>query len=213
MAITPNKLMKKLLLTLAVLTASMAAMAQHREGDFLVQPKVGLNISTLSDADKTIGDANFGIEAEYMATDLFSVSGGIMVSNQGGKYDDDLYGSYTVDLDYANVPIMANLYVLPGLAIKAGAQLGFRMKAKVKLDNTTFDMDEFYARSVGLGLGDELKVNKFDLSIPVGISYEYKNAVIEARYAWGLSKIMNYGDPFYNRVIQLTLGYKFSMDL
>ena len=205
--------MKKLLLTLAVLTASMAAMAQHREGDFLVQPKVGLNISTLSDADKTIGDANFGIEAEYMVTDLFSVSGGIMVSNQGGKYDDDLYGSYTVDLDYANVPIMANLYVLPGLAIKAGAQLGFRMKAKVKLDNTTFDMDEFYARSVGLGLGDELKVNKFDLSIPVGISYEYKNAVIEARYAWGLSKIMNYGDPFYNRVIQLTLGYKFSMDL
>ena len=205
--------MKKLLLTLAVLTASMAAMAQHREGDFLVQPKVGLNISTLSDADKTIGDANFGIEAEYMATDLFSVSGGIMVSNQGGKYDDDLYGSYTVDLDYANVPIMANLYVLPGLAIKAGAQLGFRMKAKVKLDNTTFDMDEFYARSVGLGLGDELKVNKFDLSIPVGISYEYKNAVIEARYAWGLSKIMNDGDPFYNRVIQLTLGYKFSMDL
>ena len=213
MAITPNKLMKKLLLTLAVLTASMAAMAQHREGDFLVQPKVGLNISTLSDADKTIGDANFGIEAEYMATDLFSVSGGIMVSNQGGKYDDDLYGSYTVDLDYANVPIMANLYVLPGLAIKAGAQLGFRMKAKVKLDNSTFDMDEFYARSIGLGLGDELKVNKFDLSIPVGISYEYKNAVIEARYAWGLSKIMNYGDPFYNRVIQLTLGYKFSMDL
>lgn len=205
--------MKKLLLTLAVLTASMAATAQHREGDFLVQPKVGLNISTLSDADKTIGDANFGIEAEYMATDLFSVSGGIMVSNQGGKYDDDLYGSYTVDLDYANVPIMANLYVLPGLAIKAGAQLGFRMKAKVKLDNTTLDMDEFYARSIGLGLGDELKVNKFDLSIPVGISYEYKNAVIEARYAWGLSKIMNYGDPFYNRVIQLTLGYKFSMDL
>ena len=205
--------MKKLLLTLAVLTASMAAMAQHREGDFLVQPKVGLNISTLSDADKTIGDANFGIEAEYMLTDLFSVSGGIMVSNQGGKYDDDLYGSYTVDLDYANVPIMANLYVLPGLAIKAGAQLGFRMKAKVKLDNTTLDMDEFYARSIGLGLGDELKVNKFDLSIPVGISYEYKNAVIEARYAWGLSKIMNYGDPFYNRVIQLTLGYKFSMNL
>jgi hypothetical protein len=74
-------------------------------------------------------------------------------------------------------------------------------------------MDEFYARSISLGLGDELKVNKFDLSIPVGISYEYKNAVIEARYAWGLSKIMNYGDPFYNRVIQLTLGYKFSMDL
>lgn len=199
------------MLMMAVLTASLTAMAQHEEGDFLVQPKVGLNIATLSDADKTIGAANFGIEAEFMLTDYFSLSVGGMVSNQGGKYDDSLYGSYSVDLDYAIVPVMANFYMLPGLALKAGVQPGFRMKAKVKTDGSTYDMDQFYALLSGTGIEDDYKVNKFDLSIPVGIAYEYRNVVLEARYNWGVSKIMD-NDSFYNRVFQLTLGYKFDLD-
>ena len=208
-----NDVLKKVMLVMAVLTASLTAMAQHEEGDFLVQPKVGLNIATLSDADKTIGDLNFGIEAELMLTDYFSLSAGAAVSNQGGKYDDSLYGSYTVDLDYVNVPVMANFYVLPGLSLKAGIQPSFRMKAKVKTDGSSYDMDQFYALLAGAGTGleDDFKVKKFDLSIPVGIAYEYRNVVLEARYNWGVTKIMD-NDSFYNRVFQLTLGYKFDLD-
>jgi len=196
---------------MAVLTASLTAMAQHEEGDFLVQPKVGLNIATLSDADKTIGDLNFGIEAELMLTDYFSLSAGAIVSNQGGKYNDDTYVSYTVDLDYVNVPVMANFYILPGLSLKAGVQPSYRMKAKVKTDGATYDMDQFYALLSGTGIEEDFKVKKFDLSIPVGISYEYQNVVLEARYNWGVTKIMD-NDSFYNRVFQLMLGYKFDLD-
>ena len=196
---------------MAVLTVSLTAMAQHEEGDFLVQPKVGLNIATLSDADKTIGDLNFGIEAELMLTDYFSLSAGAIVSNQGGKYNDDTYVSYTVDLDYVNVPVMANFYILPGLSLKAGVQPSYRMKAKVKTDGATYDMDQFYALLSGTGIEEDFKVKKFDLSIPVGISYEYQNVVLEARYNWGVTKIMD-NDSFYNRVFQLTLGYKFDLD-
>ena len=199
------------MLMMAVLTASLTAMAQHEEGDFLVQPKVGLNIATLSDADKTIGDLNFGIEAELMLTDYFSLSAGAIVSNQGGKYNDDTYVSYTVDLDYVNVPVMANFYILPGLSLKAGVQPSYRMKAKVKTDGATYDMDRFYALLSGTGIEEDFKVKKFDLSIPVGISYEYQNVVLEARYNWGVTKIMD-NDSFYNRVFQLTLGYKFDLD-
>ena len=196
---------------MTVLTVSLTAMAQHEEGDFLVQPKVGLNIATLSDADKTIGDLNFGIEAELMVTDYFSLSAGAIVSNQGGKYNDDTYVSYTVDLDYVNVPVMANFYILPGLSLKAGVQPSYRMKAKVKTDGATYDMDQFYALLSGTGIEEDFKVKKFDLSIPVGISYEYQNVVLEARYNWGVTKIMD-NDSFYNRVFQLTLGYKFDLD-
>jgi len=203
--------MKKAMLMMAVLTVSLTAMAQHEEGDFLVQPKVGLNIATLSDADKTIGDLNFGIEAELMLTDYFSLSAGAIVSNQGGKYNDDTYVSYTVDLDYVNVPVMANFYILPGLSLKAGVQPSYRMKAKVKTDGATYDMDRFYALLSGTGIEEDFKVKKFDLSIPVGISYEYQNVVLEARYNWGVTKIMD-NDSFYNRVFQLTLGYKFDLD-
>ena len=106
--------MKTWILTIVALLTSVVAVAQRREGTCTVQPKVGLNVSTLSDAQKTIGDACFGMEAEYMITNIFSLSAGVMVSNQGGKYDKDGL-RYTADIDYANIPIMANVYVLPGL--------------------------------------------------------------------------------------------------
>ena len=203
--------MKTWILTIVALLTSVVAEAQLREGTFTVQPKVGLNVSTLTDADKTIGDVCFGMEAEYMFTNIFSLSAGVMVSNQGGKYDEAGL-SYTADLDYANIPIMANVYVLPGLALKAGVQPGFRMKAKMKTDDGSYDIDEFYRLAGMLIPGEEPKVNKFDLAIPVGISYEYENVVLDARYNWGLLKVENIDPAYYNRVFEVTLGYKFELD-
>ena len=203
--------MKTWILTIVALLTSVVAVAQRREGTCTVQPKVGLNVSTLSDAQKTIGDACFGMEAEYMITNIFSLSAGVMVSNQGGKYDKDGL-RYTADIDYANIPIMANVYVLPGLALKAGVQPGFRLKAKMETDNGSYDIDEFY-KLVGMLIpGEEPKINKFDLAIPVGISYEYNNVVLDARYNWGLLKVENIGNAYYNRVFEVTLGYKFELD-
>ena len=203
--------MKTWILTIVALLTSVVTVAQRREGTCTVQPKVGLNVSTLSDAQKTIGDACFGMEAEYMITNIFSLSAGVMVSNQGGKYDKDGL-KYTADIDYANIPIMANVYVLPGLALKAGVQPGFRLKAKMETDNGSYDIDEFY-KLVGMLIpGEEPKINKFDLAIPVGISYEYENVVLGARYNWGLLKVENIGNAYYNRVFEVTLGYKFELD-
>ena len=205
--------MKKLMILMAILTMAVVAKAQHEEGDFMVQPKVGLNIATLSAADKSITDLHFGIEAEYMVADKFSLGLGAILSNQGAKYDYwDEYGQnkYTVDLDYVHVPILASYYVLPGLAVKAGVQPGFKMRAKAKLDDRTIDLDELYKLGSNM-LGEDIKVSKFDLSIPVGISYEYKNIVLDARYNWGLIKVMNVGDAFYNRCFMLSLGYKLEL--
>ena len=203
--------MKTWILTIVALLTSVVTVAQRREGTCTVQPKVGLNVSTLSDAQKTIGDACFGMEAEYMITNIFSLSAGVMVSNQGGKYDKDGL-KYTADIDYANIPIMANVYVLPGLALKAGVQPGFRLKAKMETDNGSYDIDEFYKLVGMLTPGEEPKINKFDLAIPVGISYEYENVVLGARYNWGLLKVENIGPAYYNRVFEVTLGYKFELD-
>ena len=210
--------MKRLMILTAILTMVVVAKAQHEEGDFMVQPKVGLNIATLSDADKASTDLHFGIEAEYMVTDNFSLGLGAILSNQGAKYDyyelnangEDSRNKYTVDLDYVHVPILASYYVLPGLAVKAGVQPGFKMRAKAKIDDRTVDLDELYKVSSYV-LDEDIKVSKFDLSIPVGISYEYKNIVVDARYNWGLIKVMNVGDAFYNRCFMVSLGYKLEL--
>jgi hypothetical protein len=197
----------------AVLLTTVVAKAQYEEGDFTVKPKVGMNIATLSDADKSITDLHFGLEAEYMVTDNFSLGLGAILSNQGAKYDyldEDGQNKYTVDLDYVHVPILASYYVLPGLAVKAGIQPGFKMRAKAKLYDATVDLDDLYKVNQ-LFTGEDIKVSKFDLSIPVGVSYEYKNFVLDARYNWGLIKVMNVGDAFYNRCFMLSLGYKLQL--
>lgn len=208
--------MKRLITFAAMLTITLSVMAQHEEGDFTVQPKVGLNIATLSDADKAIADLHLGLEAEYFVSDNFSLGVGVTMSNQGAKYDyydeSNKQYKYTVDLDYVHVPILASYYVLPGLAVKAGVQPGFKMRAKAKFDDGTVDLDELY-RLDKMITGENVKVSTFDLSIPVGISYEYKNIVLDARYNWGLKKVLNQGNAFYNRWFMVTLGYKFKIGL
>ena len=165
--------MKRLMFLTAVLLTTVVAMAQYEEGDLTVQPKVGMNIATLSDADKSIIDLHFGIEAEYMLSDNLGLGFGAILSNQGAKYDflDEAgQNKYTVDLDYVHVPILVSYYVLPGLAVKAGIQPGFKMRAKAKLYDATIDLDDLYKLN-HLFTGEDIKVSTFDLSVPVGVSY------------------------------------------
>ena len=53
----------------------------------------------------------------------------------------------------------------------------------------------------------------FDLSLPIGASYEYQNIVFDARYNFGLTgvsgnKLM---DDQKNSVLQFTVGYRFDL--
>ena len=77
--------MKKLLLMAAVMLSSVGAFAQHAVGSFTLQPKVGLNIASLTKNDG--GDPRYGVAAgaefEYQATDIFSLSFGALYSQQG----------------------------------------------------------------------------------------------------------------------------------
>ena len=55
-------------------------------------------------------------------------------------------------------------------------------------------------------------LESFDLSIPLGLSYETDNVVIDGRYNLGVTKINKEGDDSYkNSVIQFTIGYKFAL--
>ena len=128
--------MKKLFLMAVVMLASVASYAQHAVGSFTLQPKIGMNIASLTDADgadSRIGLAA-GAEFEYQVTDMISVSAGALYSMQGCKYDDA-----TVKLDYINVPILANVYVVKGFAVKLGLQPSFKVNYKYSVDGDSFD--------------------------------------------------------------------------
>ena len=193
--------MKKFLVMAAMVLSSVGAFAQYQAGDITVQPKVGLNISDYTDVDdsKTRAGLAAGVEFEYHVSPLVGISAGAIYSMQGCKGDEDGI-DLTLKNDYINIPILANVYVAQGLALKAGVQPGFKVnsKAKVKAGGTAVTKD----------LEDSFK--SFDFSVPVGISYEYMNVCLDARYNIGVTKVMDDTDS-KNSVFQITLGYKFKL--
>ena len=104
-----------------------------------------------------------------------------------------------IKLDYINVPILANVYLYKGLAVKLGIQPAFKVNSSLKTsvgsNSKSVDLDN---------------VKGFDFSIPVGLSYEFSNVVFDARYNFGCTKIVEKADSRHS-VFQFTVGYKFAL--
>ncbi len=197
--------MKKLLLLAIMMTATMAVSAQNDEGEFSLMPKVGINIADhRNDAEmKSFVRMAGGLEIEYGVNDNVGLSAGLLYSAQGSQMKEK---NLKINLDYINVPLLVHFYPVKGLALKAGAQLGFITRKKMLLDNSRIDLD-MLMQLLGISA-----FNNFDLSIPVGISYEIERFVIDARYNFGLTDVYkDDSDHTKNSVFQFTLGYKFEM--
>ena len=195
----------------AILTfcGTINAQSQYEEGQSTIQPRVGMTFSNLTDGDKMKLNLTYGLEYEYYVTDRFSLAGGVLFTNQGAKYDifdeKNQKQDSQVNIYYGALPITANYYLLPGLAVKAGIQPAFRVKANIKVDGKKVDFDKFVDYMFE---GDDNTMNKFDLSIPVGLSYEFMRVTLDARYNIGITNLIK-GDNIHQQVIAVTLGYKF----
>ncbi len=226
--------MKKMMMMAAMMLMSIGAFAQNEVGQFSVKPTFGMNIATVTKTpdSKIRPGINVGLEAEYGVTEKLGVSAGFFYSMQGVKgknlnlgelYLDDnadivggwaFEGDATVKLDYINIPIMANYYVIPGLAIKAGIQPGFNVLKKVYLNGKTYQASVQGGNVKNIDgtykLGKDDGIKGFQFAIPVGASYEYKNFVLDARYNIYLTKAYKAGDGRHS-VFTISLGYKFAL--
>ena len=197
---------------MAVVFAAFSAtsvMAQSEAGSAYIKPMVGGTLTTLTKIDDAkmkfgfVGGAEFG----YQVSDQFAVTAGLLATMEGAKSKSEGYIDFgffdvkvkdlSVNTTYLNIPIMANYYVAPGLAIKAGVQPGFMIGQKIKATTSAGKVDS----------SDSEGYKKFDFSIPLGLSYEIDDFVIDARYNLGLTKVFKGADS-KNSVIMLTVGYK-----
>lgn len=197
--------MKKLFIAAVMLMVSVATFAQNEVGKFTIMPKVGLSLADYQGADdsKLRVGAVAGVELEYGVTDMFGLSIGALYSMQGAKGKED-GATATLKADYINIPILANVYVAPGLAVKLGIQPGFNINSKAEISEG--------GSSASADAGDV--TNSIDFSIPVGVSYQFNNIVIDGRYNWGLTKVYKSDSGFTdlkNSVFQITVGYKFAL--
>ena len=183
--------MKKFMMMVAMAFATLTASAQAEAGTVSLKPLVGITVANITEGN---GDAKVGLaagaELGYQLNESFAVTAGAIYSMQGAKSE-----GVKLNLDYINIPILANYYITKGLAVKAGIQPAFKVKSEAKVDVVSVDMDGF---------------KSFDLSIPVGLSYEVSDFVIDARYNWGMTKVLE-GFDSKNTVFQFTVGYKFAL--
>ena len=200
--------MKKIMMIAAMMLMSIGAFAQNEVGQITLKPTVGMNIATVTkqtDSKVRVG-MMAGVEGEYGVAENFGLTAGLFYSMQGVKFTNKIDGvdlTETDKVDFLNIPIMANYYVIPGLAVKAGIQPGFKVSGKRSIDAKE--------GSSKANLTEDLEgIKAFQFAIPVGASYEYKSFVLDARYNIYLTKAAKVGDGRHS-VFTISLGYKFAL--
>ena len=198
--------MKKLLAVIATAFITISASAQSEAGSFTLKPNVGFTYTTATGDWGEGADGAFaltaGVEGMYMVNEKFGASLGlnytgyntsqeVYTSLDGDKKEDWIFSNY-----YFNIPVMANYYVAPGFALKAGVALNILSTAKIdgKDKNAGHDVKDWYKSTF--------------FSIPVGASYEINDFVFDARYNLGVSKVAEGFDGTFN-ALTFTVGYKF----
>lgn len=157
----------RLFLSLAALATSATAIAQQPEaGTISIIPRVALNMSTLPDDIFVMGGTtNIPLEARYRTTFMggvdvdyqfahnFSATLGAYYAQHGCNYKNGMvqnnaasgtstsgtgYSDLSTQLNYINIPLTLNAYIAPGLALKAGVQMGIALSGKLKYTTTEY---------------------------------------------------------------------------
>ena len=202
--------MKKLMMIAVMAVCCLTANAQkmrHDAGSITIQPMIGLSTGsfrgeyTMNGLNGTITPDNdgyrtglvIGAEGEYyFSNGWFSLSAAALYQQQGWKFKN----TEAAKVDYINIPILANFYVAKGFALKIGLQPGFLVSAKQD------------------GVDFKSECNSFNLSLPVGLSYEFANGItLDLRGAASMTKLNKEGSDikWYSDGGMLTIGYKFEL--
>lgn len=217
-------IIRKSLLVAATMLLSVCANAQRAVGTWTLQPKAGINIAKMTNTEN--GKVRWGLvagaELGYQASPLLSITAGALYSQQGVNSDFDVYYKNsnsqpdgrvetTFKMDYVNIPILANFYVADGLAVKMGIQPGILINDKVEIskfgDSTETGLKDFYRDA-----NADVNIPSVDFAIPLCISYEFSNVVLDARYNLHLTNAISaLGESTKHSVFQITLGYKFKL--
>lgn len=218
--------MKKLVFiaAIAVMSVSVAKAQEVRLG-----AKGGLNFSSFGGDNTDDLDAltsfHIGALVEIPITERFAVQPEVLYSKEGASSEasQSLFGaSFKVTgerkLDYINVPIMAKYYLIDGLALEAGPQVGFLVSANAEtefdlsgIDPNTAELIENQLNTGDVDVSDQTK--GVDFGVGLGASYRLNMGVFfSARYTLGLSNINDIDGSNVknqNNVFQISTGYSF----
>ncbi|WP_396182533.1 porin family protein [Flavobacterium sp.] len=153
--------------------------------------KAGVNFSSLEgdniEALDTYTSFHFGGLLEVKLLENFSIQPELLYSSQGAKVD--VAGLEDINYNYITVPVLAKFYLISEkLSIEAGPQFAFLINEDVPDQFETESFDFAAVGGLGLNLTDHI--------------------LVQARYVLGLTEADKEAEVT-NRVIQLSVGYRF----
>ncbi len=194
---------RQLLLIVVMLTAILHLQAQMKDKEVSIIPRIGVNMASLKNVYGPVTGAGpaegtpletkmkagllIGCDLEMELSRPLIMDIGVYYSQQGCGFKD---GRKAAQVDYLNIPVLLGAKPVRGLILKTGIQPGIKLSAK----------------NIEEGL-----VNNLTVSVPVGISYEFRHFVLDARYVFGTSLFETESVNSRNKVISLTLGYRFTL--
>lgn len=150
--------------------------------------KGGVNFSNLAvdkdQVDKTKTSVGFsaGISLKMNLLEWFALQPELLYTTKGAEYE---FGSTTVDanLHYLDIPVLASIRLFNSpLSVYAGPQFSYLLKAKYKIENPLLGEET---------LEDDNNENyeDWDLGLVAGLSLNFENFVIEARFNKGFRTV------------------------
>ncbi|MCH5214796.1 MAG: PorT family protein [Muribaculaceae bacterium] len=199
--------MRKVLLLLAILTASLGCLAQtHYSANICVGAKGGIDLSrvffTPSVKQGWPVNPTFGVAIRYIEENHFGLIGEINYVRRGWKENfEGLRFRYQKNLDYIEVPVLAHIYFgrRGRFFVNAGPQIGFRIGESTSANFDYWDtsnIPDFPNVNRRNSQMTEKVTQKIDYGISAGLGAEFninpKNIIsLEARYYFGLGNIFS----------------------
>ncbi|MBO9586147.1 MAG: PorT family protein [Flavobacterium sp.] len=192
--------MKKSILSALLLMVFGFANAQATGSRFGI--KGGVNFPTSSSdfhENETLIGYQVGIFSEIKPEEKYGIQPELLYSTHGVKnkfVQDGIAYNNDIKLSYLNLPILAKYFVIDGLTVQAGPQIGFLM----------------HAEENGVNITDHVKT--IDFGLDFGIGYNFLEVCsVDLRYSLGLSNAVDFhvGDNNYkikNNVFSLAFGCK-----
>lgn len=199
------------MLTVAITVgAILTSNAQSDSKVVQLGAKGGVNFASVTGDDFDSPDSrtsfNAGIVAEVPYSERFSLQAEVFYSGQGFEVEDINLAGVNINtnkveyqLDYIQVPLLAKVYLIEGLNVYAGPQIGFKVNEEIDYESGDVNVDDTLLP----------EAQDFDFSGTVGAGYKFDNGFfVDARYNYGFSDLVK-DTKSHNSVIQAGVGFMF----
>jgi hypothetical protein len=192
-------MMKLLLIVCLSLVVLIAGVSLGMAIDLSYGVKGGVGFANfVGDDVPSSNDSRLGFSAgafgEFELINMVKLQPELLFSLKGSKADPFTYNYYYID-----VPVLVKFY--PPIAVPvaklnafAGPYAGVNIIAKLKDNGTTTDVK------------DDVKL--LDFGLVIGAGADIKKFTVDARYAFGLTKIAENDDSVKNSLFAVMVGYR-----